>query len=494
MVNLELGQIFTPKSVAEYMANMFTLKDNASILDPCFGKGVFIDVLSKKNNYILQGVEIDKKLYDAYSNIDKDNCVLINADFLTYEFQNKFSGVIMNPPYIRHEKIDDLKDYGITKENLLKMGLFKKISKNSNLYMYFILKAIDLLDDNGELIVIFPNTWLKTKSGINFKDMICRECQISKQALIKGDVFTKDVLVDVVILKLIKTKDYLKTEEIILSYDGSSLSSLDCNNSRLVANKHINLKKVCKIKRGLTTGHNKLFVGEFSEDDNFLPYVHKILSSPKSIKGYSTNQAVLDDLLVISDNYNNLNSTVKKYINLHKESIIAEKKPKTLYESINKNDVNWYKIKNFKCKGIIFSYIIRESMKFILNDFDITVRDNFYVLYPDIDILLLFAILNNYYTYSRLEEIGKHYGGGLLKLQKYDLDNVEIIDINVLEVNDIDKLKDFARKLINTNDKRIIDEITMLLSKYESTTYEEIKEIYNNQCELRLLKGDINEL
>ena len=60
----------------------------------------------------------------------------------------------MNPPYIRQEKIDDLARLGITKEKLRKDKIYEPLPSTANMYMYFIFKALDLLKEEGELIVI----------------------------------------------------------------------------------------------------------------------------------------------------------------------------------------------------------------------------------------------------------------------------------------------------------------------------------------------------
>ena len=39
---MDLGQVFTNKTVAEYMVSMFELGKDALILDPCFGAGAFL--------------------------------------------------------------------------------------------------------------------------------------------------------------------------------------------------------------------------------------------------------------------------------------------------------------------------------------------------------------------------------------------------------------------------------------------------------------------
>ncbi len=60
-----------------------------------------------------------------------------------------------------------------------------------------------------------------------------------------------------------------------------------------------------------------------------------------------------------------------------------------------------------------------------MRDFEI-VRDNFYIINCDFDEKLAFALLNNYYKFIiSLKKIGKKYGNGLLKIQKYDFNNLK---------------------------------------------------------------------
>ena len=39
---MDLGQVFTNKTVAEYMVSQFELEKDSLILDPCFGTGAFL--------------------------------------------------------------------------------------------------------------------------------------------------------------------------------------------------------------------------------------------------------------------------------------------------------------------------------------------------------------------------------------------------------------------------------------------------------------------
>jgi len=203
MKNVNLGQIFTRRLVADYMVSLFTLDSDSLVLDPCFGEGVFIDSIRQNTDFSINGYEIDKSLFLEYKEIG-ERIGLYNSDYLLNKSSIKYDGIIMNPPYIRHEKIDDLEHLGITKRFLQKEDIFRNLPKTANLYMYFIVKAISQLKDNGELIVIFPANWLTTKSGVKFKNFLEEECSIIKRIHVGGRAFEKDALVDVVVLKLIK--------------------------------------------------------------------------------------------------------------------------------------------------------------------------------------------------------------------------------------------------------------------------------------------------
>lgn len=489
MNNIDLGQVFTPKVVADYMVDLFDIKSNSRVLEPCFGEGVFLQSLLEKTDYKVDAIELDEEIFNKVKENDLyKEYKLYNLDFLSYNCNEKYDGIIMNPPYIRQEKINDLIPYGISKESLTKNNIFIKLPKRSNIYMYFILKAIDLLKDDGELIVIFPSTWLKSKDASKYESQLRKKCSIDKQIYVKGNVFGDDVLVEVVILKLIKNYNLTNGEELTVLFDGYNLVNINtiCD---ITDNKtHISLKKYAKIRRGITTGNNKFFIGNFSDKKEFNNYIRKIISSPKDIEGYSTENVRSDEILIIEDNKENLPNELKKYINDSETLMINENKPKTLVDKIKKGQ-KWYSINTYSTKGIIFSYIIRQNMKFIMNLYDYNIRDNFYIIYPQINSLLLFGLLNNYYTYSRLESMGKQYGGGILKLQKYDLDNLKLIKLECLSKDDIKIIEELSDKLIKFNSDEYIYEISSILSKYENISVEHIIKFYNRQRDIRLMKG-----
>ena len=95
---MNLGQVYTKKAVADFMVRLFTIKGNAHVLDPCFGRGVFVKSLLDNTEFFVDAVEIDESSYVAFVNPDETRCRLINGDF--FDVDVTFDGIIMNPPYV----------------------------------------------------------------------------------------------------------------------------------------------------------------------------------------------------------------------------------------------------------------------------------------------------------------------------------------------------------------------------------------------------------
>jgi adenine-specific DNA-methyltransferase len=480
----ELGQIFTNKKVAEYMISLFRLSKQSRILDPCFGAGVFIEAAINAGYQHIDGYEIDQKLFDECQ-IKFPSNFLLNKDFLTANSKIKYDGIIMNPPYIRHEKIDSFMPLGLSKKILQRNKLFHMLSKKANMYMYFVIKAIDMLKQNGELIVIFPSSWLQTNDSKNFKEYINLQCNLLQQIHLSGEIFEKHVLVEVLILKLKKTKDNHRAKLEYVNIDNNVVQNLDDQkNENLNLGFNIKFDEIASIKRGLTTGYNTMYINPMLECEKSKKYLRSIISSPKSISMYSTENAKKDTILLL-DGSEKLTKEIYDYLEKARNNIMNNKKPITLYNKIKNNKV-WFALKSMKCQGILFSYFVRNDIKFIYNNADSLVRDNFYIIQPKIDNYIMFAFLNNYYTYYQLEKIGKKYGGGLLKLQRYDIENLFFPNQMHFSIKDIKELKKLAAELIEKGNKNLIDQITMIIEKYSKVNYYDIIKAYNAEKIFRL--------
>lgn len=479
---MNLGQVYTKQAVSDYMVGLFSLKKRATVLDPCFGHGVFISVLLEKTDFFIDGVEIDESSFAVFENPDVERCHLMNCDF--FDVEGVYDGIIMNPPYVRQEEIDKLAPLGVTKQKLQSACWMMNISAKANLYMYFILRAIMLLRQGGELIAIFPNSWTNTPVGRQFYEQLKLHGCITDLINVDGEAFESSPMVDVCILKYVKGMRGETHHQTMRITQGNNLLIDDAMQQKNeVSGNLVRLRTVASIRRGITTGANIFFVNPplFTQF-----HIVNILSSPKNITGYSTKYCRQDKLLAIKSG-DDLNEEEVTYLENSANVILKEGKPSTLKTMIE-DGRPWYYITVPESAQIVFSYIVRNNLKFVLNEEKCNVRDNFYMISSRFDSLLLMALLNNYYVYRQLENLGKSYGKGLLKLQKYDIDEIKVPHPDTIQEEDKSKLVLLSEELVKTSDECYIDAVTNLLAPYYG--YSGVKEQYIKMKSKRLAHNE----
>lgn len=188
-------QIFTPPNIVnDILDNLSYYEDNIRkkhIVDNSCGNGAFLceivrryihvcisnnlpkDITVSELETYIHGIEIDKDLCnETIANLDKVareysidadiNWDIRNCDAMDcHEFDNKMDYVVGNPPYC---KVHDLGD----KYEKVKQFYFAK-GGMTDLYLVFFEIGLNMLNDNGLLGYITPNTWLTSKAGQNFR-------------------------------------------------------------------------------------------------------------------------------------------------------------------------------------------------------------------------------------------------------------------------------------------------------------------------------------
>lgn len=467
---MNLGQVYTKREVADLMVSLFDLPSKSHVLDPCFGGGVFINSLFDNTDFLINAIEIDSQSFSCFKNIDESRLTLSCSNFFEHT-DSEYDGIIMNPPYVRQEEIDLMEDIGISKSKLRTTCSAFNVPQKSNLYVYFILHAINLLKKGGELVVIFPYAWKKSTIAPFLETVFDSLGFIQKDITVIGNPFEGIPLVDVCILKFVKGGKG-DTEKMFFDTNTSCLKKDAQPDVKVEPTDYtVPLKSICIIKRGLTTFHNAMFINPpLILSDYFYP----IVSSPKNIYGLTTKEAKTDNLLLFPKS-DTLHEDAISYINLYTQQILKEKKPSTLYNKIF-TEKYWFSIPKQNPADIIFPYIIRNQPRFILNNGEFVARDNFYLLYNNKHNLILIALLNNYYVYSQLELRGKNYGNGLLKIQKYDLDSIQVVDPIRIENRTRLLLASLSEKLLEKPDNSLIGQITKVLEPYYNNP--NISEIY----------------
>lgn len=200
---ISFGQFFTPKHIADFMVSMITHDTNSKILEPSSGEGIFIKALQNQNFHNITAYEIDSSLIR--------HSFVINDSFLNCSMDEQFNVVIGNPPYIRWKNLN-LTAKQELENNLLWQNYFNKLCD----YFYiFILKSINLLKDNGELIFICPDYWFSTKYAKNLRQFMLKNGGF--ETIIRfheSQIFPK-VNSSITIFKYKKTREKSKNIKII---------------------------------------------------------------------------------------------------------------------------------------------------------------------------------------------------------------------------------------------------------------------------------------
>lgn len=133
-----LGQYFTTNSTLKEKVLEFILNEPSNILEPAIGRGdlvLFIAGKMPKTIFDMYEIDTDIELLDG---VQKDKVVY--GDFIAQNITKKYKTIIGNPPYVDRPK-------------------------KVNLYIDFVEKCYNLLDDGGEMVFIVPSSFLKLTSA-----------------------------------------------------------------------------------------------------------------------------------------------------------------------------------------------------------------------------------------------------------------------------------------------------------------------------------------
>lgn len=152
--------------------DMNLLKIGDSLVEPQGVQARFLDEsldINVRMNYIRgrfrnatsssERAELRKKLSDIQNELEKKTGV--KGGVIEEWLPEKADIIIMNPPYVRQESISaDKKMYYTTTY---------KIDRKSDLYAYFVLRALKLIKDEGIVSVICSDKWLETGYGLDLQ-------------------------------------------------------------------------------------------------------------------------------------------------------------------------------------------------------------------------------------------------------------------------------------------------------------------------------------
>jgi len=205
------GQFSTPKELAYLLVGLALENKEGYTIDPCCGTGTIARAVyelkkfysikeseaikqvwaSDKFRYPLQmamlalstpeniGEKINIFKHDVFELLEGKEIILHNPENgeEIKEQLPKFDTIVTNLPFVQQEDFKKLNSNAVSE---IEKNLYEKYSENikidgkSDLYAYIPFVVMDILKDNGILGVIVSNSWLGTKWGDTFFELLSK--------------------------------------------------------------------------------------------------------------------------------------------------------------------------------------------------------------------------------------------------------------------------------------------------------------------------------
>jgi len=168
--------------ITQYMVDLLKINNNSRILEPCAGDGAFIDEIIKQN--FLPSMDLLELNKDSIDNLKNKysrfkNINIYYDDYILNDNNVKYDKIIANPPYGAYQSKE--------KKILLKQkykGLFVKET-----YGLFLIKAIESLKENGNLVFIIPDTFLTLHMHEGLRKKLLQDVSIESITLFPSKFF-----------------------------------------------------------------------------------------------------------------------------------------------------------------------------------------------------------------------------------------------------------------------------------------------------------------
>ena len=489
--NENLGQVFTSPILAKFMISL--LKENinseSKILDPCIGPNTFFKALPKEvSNCYLKGVEIDENLIDEdiKNFYNEAKRTLIQGSFFDLDSTEQFDLIIQNPPYVRQELLAK----GVNAKSNIKnkqLSIASTVPSQSNLYIYFLLKSIVHLKENGKMVAVIYDSWLYSSFGLFLKESFLKLGHLASIYHFRKSAFD-NVEVGATVIKFIKTKNNRKSTAYyslndlndLKTYNGltdkahnirpKELLSYSFNNSSVFNFKSKLFKPLnALVSKPIQRGTSAIVNNHFIFSEKKFPELKPIVKNVSKIKTYSISK---EDAFILAVN-GSISDATKEHLDSVKTKILST--PPDKYKAVKRNisqNKNWYTIKLKSTGNFIFNYYLRNNIDFIYNPNKHLSSDNFYSINIEQSELAYLAILNSSFTRLNILNNSRSQGKGLRKIQLYEFKEIKVIDIKNISSESINELEGLGKSLITSNrydnhKNEIIEQIdSILLNEY----------------------------
>ncbi len=386
----------------------------------------------------------------------------------TYMFgvSKGFDVVIGNPPYVRQEDIPNKSTY-------LDQALYTDATTpRSDLYCYFYARALQLLRAQGVNIFICSNSWLDVGFGSSLKRHLLLNSHIQAiyESAVERQFSTAQINTIISIIRNTAAKaghptDFVslrdefdlaiadprrrrtivKDQHTLLSaekasgnhgdkWGGKYLRAPDIYHTILDkrSDKLVRLGDIATIRRGTTTGANEFFYLDKNTIDAWgiePEFCHPVMTSPRESRSIAVDISLLPyKIFICHKNKENLTGTgALDYIQwgetqgYHTRRSMASRRL-------------WYDLGKRKTVQIAMNCLVDSTVRIFFTSRSCFFTDNFSEIHSTtLSKVNLCTSMNSSISQLFLNGTGRgNFGGGLLNIKIYEIQNLQIPDPNLL--------------------------------------------------------------
>jgi adenine-specific DNA-methyltransferase len=476
------GQFFTPFNVARFMSQWLTevTGESPRILDPCAGLGVFERAITAVDP--LFATKAHFSLWEKDEGLVRDLCNICERleirrtvtadDFLReHAWSDSYDAIIANPPYYRHHFIEN--KAAIRDEISSMVGT--TFSVQTNVYCWFLIKALSLLKSGGRLAFIIPTEFLNANYGVPVKQYLLEhECvrhiiSVGYRSKAFDDALTTacvllaeksdgrgtsirfhaadsaDELDDLTTFLGKSTFKEYRTDDLDADRKWRSFFS-GVRQTATEAARLLPFSAYGRFSRGIATGANEFFAIRPSTAADWklpgkclLPCVSKARHAPGrrfTAQDYEGLKRT-DNPILLFDGQAAKGEAVSAYIESGCDAGYHER-------YLTRTRDPWYALEKRRPAPIWVGVFGRNGVRFVWNESDCLTLTCFHVFQPsDLGekyLPILFLYLNSTLGRELLEPEKREYGDGLEKYEPNDINRSPAADFRLLGKRDVHRL------------------------------------------------------
>lgn len=469
------GAFFTPAPIADYMARWAIRSIEDRVLEPSCGDAVFLSAASSRLNEFdtglapsgmhLFGVEIHRQSAERASRRLREAGAAAQiqvGDFFDYEPPSDFDVVLGNPPFIRYQDFT-----GSARARSLEFALAQgvRLSGLASSWAAFVIKAASHLTANGRMALVLPAELLSVGYAAEVRRFLLRRFARLKLIAFEERVFP-GVLEDVVLL-LAEGEGGAKCFELHQARNAASLASDDqvwtqhapvggdkwtaafvaqgafAAYDELGALSCERLGDWGNTYLGSVTGNNSFFSLTAQEAHGLEVRQDELLKiSPpgtRHLRGLEISSKSWDKLLrdgarcYLFYPGDNPSDGAVRYIETGELRSVSK-----AYKCRVRRP--WWRVPLVDTPDLLLTYMNHDRPRLITNSAKVSILNSLYGVRLTEDrkrcgrSLLPIACLNSV-TLLGAEVVGRAYGGGLLKLEPREADQLPVPSLRVLSEN-----------------------------------------------------------